>query len=156
MAKGQKTCPKCLRTAGPRKKKCECGYDFPIKYAPEKAAARRAATVAKKEEKTGPPLIFTCGKDFFKLMPKLPSKVNPDTFAVWVAHVKEYPVKLPHFCGGGGQWGYFSKSAIRAYIEKIYVKTPKNADILNGWLDKIWVRHNKEIIPKTWSVSTWY
>lgn len=151
MAKGQKVCPKCLKTFGPRKKKCDCGYDFPIKYAPEKAAARRAAVVEKKEEKVGPPLIFTCSKEWAKQMPKIPAKLNVESFKSWLLEIKDTPIKLPPYLNGA--WGYFSRSAVRCYLQRVLKK--KDFDIVTVWLEKYWAPHSRELINRRWGTDAW-
>jgi len=153
MAKGQKACPKCLKTFGPRKKKCDCGYDFPIKYAPEKAAARRAAVVEKKVEQTGPPLIFTCSKEWAKQMPKLPTTLNQQTFKEWLLVIKETPIKMPPFLNGG--WGYFTCSAVRGYLAIKYKGKEKSFTMLCKWLEKDWPRHSRELINRRWGTDAW-
>lgn len=148
MAKGQKTCPKCLKAWGPRKKKCDCGFDFPIKYAPEKAAARRAAAVVKKVEKTGPPLIFAYGPEHKKDWPELPQKLNPTTFTEWLKKVKEYPVRLQF------GWGYYSMSAVRQYLSSKLKK--KDFDVVEVWLNAKWERDPRELIATVWRTNKWF
>lgn len=126
MAKGKKVCPGCMKEHGPRKLKCECGFNFPIKKADEKREERRQAEIKKmatrpgKNKVFGTPLIYAVSKYNKKDFPPLPKTLNKETLKEWLLDLRDFPVKI---CG---TWCKYSKSAVYSILNMLLPKLDRN------------------------------
>ncbi len=104
MAKGQKTCPQCSNTMGPRTKTCKCGHNFTFKTKTETVAViktKDAPTVKKIPRSFH--LCLMPAIDYYKRTIGQPCPVMPRTtknptevdFLEWLENIKEFEFIRP-------------------------------------------------------------
>ena len=138
--KGKKSCPTCYRQVGPRKRTCECGYEFALAretYTEKSQYADSGLTKSDVKdfaqgiiEDTQKEFPGYTGQKYIVTTPDgpCPVKYNGD-IPEWVDSLLAYAEKARV---------YYSRQAIEYYGRKVFRELPNVLNELDEYLEKLY------------------